>query len=203
MPEHQTIPAFDTPQQLRAAVQMELEMSGLSDVQRQAVMKSVDAYILETIVASASEMLTSQRNDLRWTLWDIEHRVLPDAPIGGEEMLSRVTATAATRANVLDGYNKLRQRLQDAPRPAAAPPPTPQAPPQVIQVFQPPMMLSPRPGLTPGTRRLLILLGIIITFVIVIWFLNVSGIAKMMQQGTPTMSAPVQQGTPTPQKPRR
>ena len=178
-------------------------MSGLSDVQRQAVMKSVDAYILETIVASASEMLTSQRNDLRWTLWDIEHRVLPDAPIGGEEMLSRVTATAATRANVLDGYNKLRQRLQDAPRPAAAPPPTPQAPPQVIQVFQPPMMLSPRPGLTPGTRRLLILLGIIITFVIVIWFLNVSGIAKMMQQGTPTMSAPVQQGTPTPQKPRR
>lgn len=207
MEHQQTVPGFETPQQRRAAVELEMQMYGLDDEQRQVVMQAVDSYVVEAIVASASEMLTTKRDDVRWTLWDIEHRVMPGAPVSGEEMLARVTAAAATRSNVVDSYDRIRKKLSEKPAPTVAPvKPAPKpvqtaapvpnvvtpAPPQVRVVRAPaqqPQIVSVavagwnlvKPTLTLPARLLLYLFGIFITFVIVIWFLNASGIAGLMQ----------------------
>jgi hypothetical protein len=207
MEHQQIVPEFETPQQLRAAVELEMQMYGLDDEQRQVVMQAIDSYVVEAIVACASEMLTTKRDDVRWTLWDIEHRVMPGAPVSGEEMLARVTAAAATRSNVVDSYDRIRKKLAEKPvatvaqvKPAPKPvqtiapvssavTPAPaqmsgvQAPapqPQIVSVAVAGWNLV-KPTLTPPARLLLYLFGIFITFVIVIWFLNASGIARLMQ----------------------
>jgi hypothetical protein len=220
MEHQQTVPGFETPQQRRAAVELEMQMYGLDDEQRQVVMQAVDSYVVEAIVASTSEMLTTKRDDVRWTLWDIEHRVMPGAPVSGEEMLARVTAAAATRSNVVDSYDRIRKKLAEkpvatvapvkpAPKPvqAAAPAPSAVTPaPAQMSVVQTPAPQSQivsvavagwnlvKPTLTLPARLLLYLFGIFITFVIVIWFLNASGMAGLMQ-GKPPVSILVQPGT--------
>lgn len=195
MAEQQIAPAFDTPQQLRAAVELEMQMCGLRDVQRTAVMKQVDAYVIEAIVSSSAELLTSERTDVRWSLWDIENRLLGTAPIGGEEMLARVAAATATRTNVVAGYERIRRKLiENLPALAVvteAPSQSGQAAASIPSVQTPhlqPLIVSiavagwnlVKPTLTLPARLILYLFGIFTTLVIVIWFLNASGIAGLL-----------------------
>lgn len=115
------LPEYATPQHLRAELLMELEMAGVTQERRDAIMGMVNTLIAESLVVTAAELLRGTPQEIRWTLTDAQDRLLPKRLLSGEELLARVSADVATRSAAIDSYNNIQKLLREKSKPAPVP----------------------------------------------------------------------------------